>query len=95
MSFKVISVTDGDTFQVSPNWEWKGQTGNIVRPLGYDTPEIGQPGYQAAKDKLTKLIDGKEVELRNAVKITYGRLLCDVYLNNVNIATYFPEYINT
>ena len=92
MSFKVIKVIDGDTFEVSPKWEWNNQEGNIVRANGYDAPEQGQPGYQAAKDKLTSLILGKEVELKNPIKITYGRLLCDVYYQGKNLAEYFPEY---
>ena len=79
MSFKVTKVIDGATFEVSPNWKWNKQEGNVVRPTGYNIPEEGKPGYQAAKDKLTELILGEEVELKNAIKITYGRLLCDVY----------------
>ena len=79
MSFKVVKVIDGDTFEVSPKWTWNNQEGNIVRANGYDTPEEGHPRYQAAEDKLTRLILGKEVGLKNAIKITYGRLLCEVY----------------
>ena len=89
MSFKVTEVIDGDTFEVSPNWKWKEETGNRVRPTGYDTPEKGQPGYEAAKDKLAKLILGKEVELKNPIKITYGRLLCDVDYKEKKLADYF------
>jgi len=92
MSFKVIKIIDGDTFEVSPKWKWNNQEGNIVRANGYDTPEEGQPGYQAAKDKLTRLILGKEVELKNPIKITYGRLLCDVYYQGKNLVDYLPEY---
>jgi len=92
MRFEVTSVIDGDTFEVSPNWKWNNQEGNVVRPTGYNTPEEGESGYQAAKDKLTKLILGEEVELKNAIKITYGRLLCDVYYKGKNLADYFPEY---
>ena len=92
MSFEVTNVVDGDTFEVSPNWKWNNQEGNVVRPTGYNTPEEGESGYQAAKDKLTKLILGEEVELKNAIKITYGRLLCDVYYKGKNLADYFPEY---
>jgi len=92
MSFNVIEVIDGDTFEVSPKWEWNNQEGNIVRANGYDAPEQGQPGYQAAKDELTSLILGKEVELKNLIKITYDRLLCDVYYQGKNLAEYFPEY---
>lgn len=92
MSFKVMKVIDGDTFEVSPNWKWNGQTGNVVRPNSYNTPEKGNPDYQAAKNKLTNLIHGKEVELENVIKLTYGRLLCDVYYKGKNLANYFPEY---
>jgi len=92
MSFTVINVIDGDTFEVSPNWEWNNQTGSIVRISGYDTPEEGESGYKTAKEKLIKLILNKEVELKNTVRITYSRLLCDVYYNGKNIINYFPEY---
>ena len=92
MSFKVTRVIDGDTFMVKPNWKWDKQEGDIVRPNGYNTPEQEQPGYQAAKNKLTRLIFGKEVELGNPIKVTYNRLLCDVYYQDKNLADYFPEY---
>ena len=92
MSFKVTSVIDGDTFQVSPHWKWKEQTGNIVRPIGYNAPENGEEGYATAKEKLVSLILGIEVELVNAVKLSYGRLLCEVQVNGHNLADFFPEY---
>lgn len=92
MNFTVRRVIDGDTFEVSPNWKWNEQTEHVVRANGYDTPEEGQPGYQEAKDRLTNLILGKEVELKDPIRITYGRLLCDVYYNGTNLADYFPEY---
>lgn len=92
MSYMAIKVIDGDTFEVSSNWKWNDQTGSIVRVSGYDTPEEGEPRYRTAKKKLTKLILNKEVELKNPVRITYGRLLCNVYYNDKNIADYFPEY---
>jgi len=91
-SFNVISVIDGDTFEVSPQWRWNGQDGNRVRPSGYDAPELHQPGGQAAKDKLSRLILGKQVELGNAHRIDRGRLVCEVYYNGKNLAEYFPEY---
>jgi len=88
-SFGVTGVIDGDTFEAS--WKWNDQTGSVVRANGYDTPEKDSPGYQAAKDKLKNLILNKDVEL-NPIRITYGRLLCDVYYNGKNIADYFPKY---
>lgn len=58
--YKVTKIIDGDTFEVVPNWEWNRHTGNVVRPKGYNTPELGEPGYFEAKAKLTGLILDKE-----------------------------------
>ena len=90
--FKVTSIIDGDTFDVSPQWRWNGSEGNRVRPTGYDAPEMGTPGGQTAKDKLARLILGQQVELGSAYKIDHGRLVCDVYFKGKNLASYFPEY---
>ena len=38
--FSVTSIIDGDTFAVSPEWKWNGETGTRVRPAGYDAPEL-------------------------------------------------------
>ena len=89
---RVVEVIDGDTFRVYPRWRWNNKEGEVVRPRGYDAPEKGEPGYYEAKAKLEKLILGKNVDLRNPVGVTYGRLLCDVYINGKNLADYFPEY---
>lgn len=90
--FQVIEVIDGDTFKVSPNWEWDGKTGDTVRPLGYDTPEIGEPEHEQMTQELSELILGKNVELKNVVNMTYGRILCDVYIGGNNLASYFSQY---
>lgn len=92
MSFKVTKIIDGDTFEVTPKWIWNNTEGNGVRPTGYDTPERGQPGYKETTDKLSSLIFGKIVELKRPIKLSYTRLLCDVYYNGKNLASYFPEY---
>jgi len=92
MSFRVTSVGDGDTFDVTPNWQWDNKSGNTVRPRGYDAPEKYEPGHQAAKEKLERLLLNKYVDLKNVIKITYDRLLCDVYYDGKNLADYFPEY---
>lgn len=33
-TFSVTAVVDGDTFDVSPHWQWNDQTGNRVRAAG-------------------------------------------------------------
>ena len=90
--FTVTAIIDGDTFEVSPYWKWNGETGTRVRPTGYDTPELGTNGGQTAKDKLSRLIYREQVDLQSAYKIDRGRLVCDVYFRNKNLADYFPEY---
>ena len=92
MGFIVTKIIDGDTFVVKPNWKWNNQEGDIVRTNGYDAPEKEQPGYQAAKDKLTSLILGQDIEINNPIKVTFNRLLCDVFFQDKNLADYFPEY---
>tara|TARA_B100000315_G_C14218064_1_gene425185 strand:- start:309 stop:578 length:270 start_codon:yes stop_codon:yes gene_type:complete len=89
MQFKVIKIIDGDTFEVLPMWKWNGHEGNIVRPTGYNAPEWGQLGFHVAKQKLENLILSKHVELRNPIKLTFKRLLCDVYYEGRNLASYF------
>ena len=91
-AFTVTVIIDGDTFEVSPQWKWNGETGTRVRPTGYDAPELHAYGGQAAKDKLSRLILREEVDLRTGYKVDRGRLVCDVYYRGKNLADYFPEY---
>ncbi len=88
----VTAVIDGDTFEVSPGWEWKGEKGNRIRPTGYDTPEKGTPAYDQMKRKLEELILNKDVVIKNVVDIDRGRLVCEVYIGGKNLADFFPEY---
>ena len=85
MSFNVTEVIDGDTFDVTPGWEWDGKKGSRVRIANLDAPELSQKGGQAAKTKLKNLIEDKDVELKNAVTLSYGRLVCDVYYNGKDV----------
>jgi len=87
MSFKVTVVIDGDTFDVSPGWEWDGKKGDRVRIANFDATELDERGGKSAKQKLKDLIEGKNVELKNAVNLSYGRLVCDVYYNGSDVKT--------
>jgi endonuclease YncB( thermonuclease family) len=91
-NFTVTNIIDGDTFDVTPTWRWEGQSGQRVRPTGYNAPEINTYGGERTKEKLRELINGKAVELRTAYKIDRGRLVCDVFYQGKNLAEYFPEY---
>lgn len=91
-TWTVTSIVDGDTFKVTPNWTWNDETGDTVRPTGYNAPEQGKPGHQQATDKLRGILLGKQVDLKNCVRIDRGRLVCAVYVGGKNLADYFPEY---
>jgi len=87
--FKVVSIVDGDTFDVDPGWKWNGGTGNRIRPAGYDAAEMGSRAGQSAKDKLTRLILNQKVELGDAYRVDRGRLVCEVFFRGRNLASYF------
>jgi micrococcal nuclease len=74
---RVTRVIDGDTIVV--------QGGYHIRYIGIDTPEIGEPFYQEAKDYNRELVGGKKVRLEKDVtdKDKYDRLLRYVYAGDV------------
>jgi micrococcal nuclease len=90
---KVIKVYDGDTitvaaklpFDTSPIYRFS------VRLRSIDSPEIKgeseQECIQAIKsrDALHDLIFGKIIELKNNGKEKYGRLLADIYYNDIHV----------
>lgn len=94
--FTVKEVINGEELIVEPNWLWEGQEGNKVVVYGYSTPKSQMPGFEFAKSKLEALVKGKEIELFNPrfFQKRYGdeRLVCSVYLDEVDIANYFPEF---
>lgn len=90
--FTVSDIIDGDTFSVAGGWSWDGETGERVRPTGYNAPELPSAAGYAAKRKLTELILNQQVELGNVATIDRGRIVCDVFINSRNLADYFPNY---
>lgn len=78
---KVIRVIDGDTFVI--------ETGERVRVLGINAPEMKTELGEPAKQHLLALIDGKTVDLEpdhiSKDRDVYGRLLRYVYLDGVDI----------
>ncbi len=94
-TFQVTRIIDGDTFDVNPNWQWKGESGSRIRPTGYDAAEVGTPGGSAATAKLSSLILGRSIQLGNAYRIDRGRLVCDVFFNGRSLADYFRTQTGT
>lgn len=87
--FLVTNIVDGDTFDVEPKWVWEGATGSRVRPTGFDAPEVGGLAGELATSKLRDLILDKTVQLGEAYKIDRDRLVCDVFFQGKNLASYF------
>jgi len=90
-SYKVVSVTDGDTIRVQD-----GRNKVYVRLIGVDAPELSsrantKKGCYAVQSKnyLTRRLLGKYVDLRrdflSGDKDVYGRLLRYVYLGREEI----------
>ena len=90
--FTVMQIVDGDTFKVSPDWRWQQETGNCIRPTGYDAPELDSLSGALVRNQLARMILGKQVELASAYRVDRGRLVCDVYFNGKKLDEYFPRY---
>jgi len=69
-------VVDGDTFHVD---------GVSVRILGVDAPELGEFGGEEAKWFLVELLYDEWVVLDCVGVDRYGRRLCDVSLDGVDV----------
>ena len=69
---RVVEVRSGDVIALS--------TGLVVRLVGLETPRYGEPGADAARDDLARLVDGRQVELYygGARRDAYGRALAQV-----------------
>jgi endonuclease YncB( thermonuclease family) len=68
-----------------------------VRLRGIDSPEIKSKSLAEkelamnSKMALSNLILGQIVELKNVSTEKYGRILADVYIDNVNVNTWMLE----
>ncbi|MBU7047759.1 MAG: thermonuclease family protein [Theionarchaea archaeon] len=73
------SVIDGDTFKL--------ETGETVRLIGIDAPELSQPGGEESREYLAHLILNKGVTLEKGYedRDKYSRLLRFVYIDDVCI----------
>jgi endonuclease YncB( thermonuclease family) len=95
----VLKVYDGDTitiasklpFENSPIYRFS------VRLAGIDTPEIkGKTEKEKnmakdAKNKLETMIMGKQILLKNINTEKYGRILADIYLEDIHINKWMIE----
>ena len=71
---KVVGVHDGDTLTLRTINETLK-----VRLFGIDTPELGQPFGNNAKQALSQMVFGKSVTISSTGKDRYGRTLGTVF----------------
>lgn len=75
LTVRVARITDGDSITVITS----GGEQISVRLVEIDAPEWDQPGGANAKAALSKLVSGRNVEIRATDTDQYGRLLARVY----------------
>ena len=90
-TFTVAAVIDGNTFEVSPQWEYDNEKGDLVHAKGYTAPKSGKAAM-AVEQRLSGLIQNKKVELGAPDGVKGNKLVCEVYYQGVNVANYFSAY---
>ena len=96
---QVIKVYDGDTFTLAGYLPYNGSPlyRFSVRLNGIDCPEIkGKTEEEKvcairSRTELDKLIMGKTVTLHNVKNEKYGRLLADVYIDDLHVNKYMID----
>lgn len=79
--YRVVGISDGDTIKVlSAN---KQQV--KCRLYGIDAPESNQAYGQASKASLSDMVFGKEVNVEVMDQDQYGRSVCRIVLNGVDV----------
>lgn len=88
----VIKVYDGDTITIASKIKSESKTFRFsVRLSGIDSPEIRGKSEeerrvaQAAKQALSDQILNKYITMKNIKNEKYGRVLADVYINDLHL----------
>ena len=95
----VIKVYDGDTITIASKMPYENSPlfRFNVRLNGIDTPEIKSKNEnekilaKKARDSLSQLIMNKNVALKNVKNEKYGRILADVYLDDLHVNKWMIE----
>lgn len=74
---RVVRVIDGDTFVI--------KTGDRVRLIGLDAPEVGSCGSDEATKILSGLILNRIIKIDRETRDSWGRRLGMVYAEGVNV----------
>lgn len=81
---QVVEVIDGDSFKI-PRDE--------IRLENVDAPELGSANALKAKIKLENLIWKKIVEYEEQARDDYGRLVAQVWVDNINVNDVMDKFI--
>ncbi|KKS97747.1 MAG: nuclease [Candidatus Gottesmanbacteria bacterium GW2011_GWA2_43_14] len=79
-TYKVLEVIDGDTFKVEA-----GSGERRVRLMAVNAPEAGKCLSDEAREKLSSLVLGKKIVLKDQFSDPYGRIISNVYVGNVYV----------
>lgn len=93
---KVIKVYDGDTITIASKLPYNNSKiyRFSIRLKGIDCPEIKTHNIEEreiafiARDILSQLILDQYIELKNISTEKYGRILANVYYNNIELSEY-------
>ena len=72
-----IHAIDGDTVRLGSD---------RIRLRGIDTPELNEPGGQAAKQRLEQLLQEGPIRIVPHGQDVYGRTVAEVFVNGRNVA---------
>ena len=78
---QVVGVHDGDSITVLAS----GNEQIKVRLEGIDAPELKQPFSQSAKEALSSLVFGKDVNFERLKKDRYGRTIAVIFVGQTNV----------
>lgn len=72
-----IHTIDGDTFRLGSD---------RIRLRGIDTPELNEPGGDAARQRLEQLLQQGTIRIAPYGQDVYGRTVADVFVDGRNVA---------
>lgn len=79
-SGKVIAVMDGDTLMVM-----QGRKPVKVRLAEIDAPEKAQPYGMASQQSLSKMVMGKQIQVKSRAIDDYGRMVAMLSIDGLNV----------
>ena len=91
----VNRVVDGDTYDITVSLGFDINVKVRFRLKGVDTPETWRPKTEAEKEHgalatqaVKDLIEGEYVTINTYRKDKYGRYLCDININEIDLAEF-------